>query len=140
MVTAKTTPKPKPKLVAASALSEQDIRRILLEHRYLVKADELCSKWQISRATLRAWKKSARFEYLSGDLRELVIAALASGGKATLQDLAAWADYQDHSVYSEPELRVIVDGLVSEGIAAWEGPSTVRYAPSASRLDARFVF
>jgi len=76
-----------------------------------MSADEICAKGEISRAKLREWKKLGRFEYLSGDLRELVIAALASGKKATLERLAAWADYQDHSPYSEAEIRVVVDGL-----------------------------
>lgn len=120
--------------------SKQEIRRVLLEHRYLMKADELCAKWAISRGTLRDWKKIVRFDYLSGDLRELVIAALASGGSATLARLAAWVDYQDHSPYSEAEIRVVVDGLVKDGIAAWVGENVVRYAPSESRLAGRFVF
>ena len=124
----------------APVFSEQEIRRILLEHRYLMKADELCAKWEISRATLRAWKKVGRFDYLSGDLRELVIAALASGASATLARLAGWADYQDHSPYSEAEIRVVVNGLVKDGIAAWDGKNVVRYAPSESRLAGRFVF
>jgi len=124
----------------AGPFSEQDVRRILLEHRYLLKADELCTKWQVSRATLRSWKKSARFEYLCGDLRELVIAALASGGSATLPQLAAWADYQDHSPYSEAEIRAVVDGLVTEGIAAWDGKTGARYAPSTARKAAKFIF
>jgi len=124
----------------APALSPEDIRRVLLEHRYLMKADELCAKWQISRATLRAWKNTACFEYLRGDVRELVIAALADGKPATLAGLAAWADYQDHSPYTEAEIRAVVDGLVAEGIAVWEGVATARHAPSAARLAARFVF
>jgi hypothetical protein len=124
----------------APAFSEQEIRRVLLEHRYLMTADELCAKWAISRATLREWKKVGRFDYLSGDLRELVIAALASAGSATLERPAGWADYQDHSPYSEAEIRVVVDGLVAEGIAAWDGENGVRYAPSESRLAGRFVF
>jgi len=124
----------------APAFSKQDIRRILLEHRYLMTADELCGKWEISRATLRDWKKLARFEYLSGSLRELVIAALASGGAATVERLAAWVDYQDHSPCSEGDLRAVVDGLVNDGVAAWDGESAVRYAPSESRRSARFVF
>lgn len=122
------------------AFSERDIRRVLLEHRYLMSADEICAKWEISRAKLREWKKLGRFEYLSGDLRELVIAALASGKKATLERLAAWADYQDHSPYSEAEIRVVVDGLVQDGVAVWDGDGTVSYAPSEARLAARFVF
>ncbi len=121
------------------SFSASDIRRILLEHRYLLSADTLCAKWEITRTTLRAWKKSARFEYVRGDLREIVIAALAEGKPATLQSLAAWADYQDHSPYSESEIRAAVDGLVKEGVAAWEGES-VRYAPSAARQATRFVF
>ena len=76
---------------------------------------------------------------MRGDLREIVIAALAEGKPATLQSLAAWADYQDHSPYSESEIRAAVDGLVKEGVAAWEGES-VRYAPSAARQATRFVF
>lgn len=121
--------------------SREDVRRVLLEHRYLLKADELCAKWQITRSTLRAWKKSARFEYVRGDLREIVIAALAGSEKpATLASLAAWADYQDHSPYSAAEIRAIVDGLVAEGIAVWAEDETVRYAPSPARQAARFVF
>ena len=122
------------------SFSAPDIRRILLEHLYLLSADALCAKWEISRTTLRAWKKSARFEYVRGDLREIVIAALASGTPATLQSLSAWADYQDHSPYAESEIRAVVDGLVKEGIAAWSDDATVRYAPSAARQAARFIF
>ena len=125
---------------AAASFSPDDIRRILLEHRYLLKADELCAKWQITRATLRAWKKAARFEYLSGDLRELVIAALASGGNASLAELTGWVDYQDHSACSESELRAVIDGLVRDGIAAWVDATHVRYAPTPARQAARFVF
>lgn len=120
--------------------SAPDIRRILLEHRYLLSADALCAKWEISRTTLRAWKKSARFEYVRGDLREIVIAALAEGKAATLESLAAWADYQDHSPYAESEIRAVVDGLVKEGIAVWESETAARYAPSPARQASRFVF
>ena len=122
------------------SFSVRDLRRVLLEHRYLLTADELCAKWEVSRGTLRTWKKAARFEYLRGDLRELVIAALAVGRPATLRALAAWVDCQDHSPYSEPEIRAVVDGLVLEGVAAWEGETTARYAPTAARCAARFIF
>ncbi len=115
---------------------------MLLEHRYLSNADALCAKWEISRATLRAWKKVGRFEYLAANLRELVIAALATKERATLASLAAWADYQNHCPYTEAEIRVVVDGLVADGIAAWDAndENGVRYAPSNARLAARFVF
>lgn len=113
---------------------------MLLEHRYLAKADEVCAKWHITRATLRAWKKTARFEYLRGNLRELVIAALASGGNASLAELTGWVDYQDHGACSEPELRAVIDGLVADGTAAWVDATHVRYAPTPARVAARFVF
>jgi hypothetical protein len=105
------------KAASAPAFTEDEIRRILLEHRYLLDADAITKKWGITRNRLRAWKKEHGFEYLRGGLRELVIVALRACPVRDPADLVAFLDMVDHSVYSEEEITSALDGLVTEGIA-----------------------
>ncbi len=63
----------------AREFTDDQIRKILLEQRYIYTADQLCAKWQITRYRLRQWRKQFRYAYLVGDVRELVIVGLHQG-------------------------------------------------------------
>lgn len=96
--------------------TNDQIRKILLELRYIATADQVCAKWQITRYRLRQWQTQFNYKYRVGDVRELVIVGLHQG----IQDvtlLIKFIDYHAHSVYSTQELTSILTQLQAEGIA-----------------------
>jgi hypothetical protein len=98
------------------AFTDEEIDKILLEHRYVLKADETCAKWGISRGTLRKWKRE-RGPVCAG-LRELLIWALLSGPIRYPARIANWLDYMNHDIYTPREIRAALNALVRQGIAA----------------------
>jgi hypothetical protein len=118
--------------------TDDQIRQILLEQRYITTADQLCAKWQITRYRLRHWKKQFKYEYVVGTVRELVIAGLHQG----LQDvptLISFIDYHDHAVYSIEELTSILERLQAEGIAILKKGRWL-YNRKHSHGDRSFIF
>ena|SRR5688572_30454751 len=101
----------------AQSFTNEEIKKILLEHRYLLDADALCKKWGITRNRLRTWKREHRFDGVRGGLRELVIVALRACPVRDPADLVAFLDMQDHAVYTPEEIARVLDALVAEGIA-----------------------
>ena len=77
----------------------------------------VCKKWGITVGTLRRWKREHRFEYLRGDLRELVLVALCSSTVRDPADLVSFLDMQDHTIHSPKEIGDTLDALVVEGKA-----------------------
>ncbi len=123
----------------AREFTADQIRKILLEQRYIYTADQLCAKWQITRYRLRQWKKQFKYEYLVGDVRELVIAGLHQG----LQDvptLSSFIDYHDHAVYSAKELTSILKRLQAEGIAIRQNDRWLYNFKHLRQHDRSFIF
>ena len=115
------------------------IRKVLLELRYISTAAELCAKWQITRYRLRQWQKQFNYKYLVGDVRELVIAGLHQG----IQDvptLSKFIDYHDHSVYSTKELTSILKGLQIEGVAILKNGRWLYNPKHLRQHDRSFIF
>jgi hypothetical protein len=102
----------------AVAFSDEEIKNILLEHRYLERADAICQKWGISRDRLRTWKRDPRFAPLRAGLRELVIVALRAGPVRDPAELVSFLDHQDHAIYTPAEITGVLDALEQEGKAA----------------------
>ena len=113
--------------------TDDEIRRILLEHELVLKADAVCKKYGVTRARLRAWKK--RFP-VSPSLRDRLLeilhrteAGLAAGD---FEGLRSWLDHADKVIYNDAELTAALDGLVASGHAVREGGGW-RYRPDPSR-------
>ncbi len=122
----------------ARTFSNDEIRKILLEQRYIYTADELCAKWQITRYRLCQWKKQFSYAYLAGDVRELVIVGLQHG-RHDLPTLISFIDYLDHSTYSAKELTSILKRLQAEGVAIQKNGHWL-YNPKHSHHDRSFIF
>ncbi len=116
----------------------EEIRKILLEHRYLMDMAAIVKKWGITMNRLRTWKKDPRFRTVSGSLRELVIVALRACPVRDPADLVAFLDMQDHAVYTPEEIRAALDALVAEGKAEKHGGAW-RYNEARLARE-RFVF
>ena len=99
--------------------TESEVRKILLELRYIYSIDEVCAKWQITRYRLKQWQKQLKYEYLVGTARELVIAGLHLGC-VDRSGLREFIDYHDHTRYSDEELGSILEQLKAEGIAIFK--------------------
>ncbi len=119
--------------------TDDQIRKILLEHRYIYSADELCAKWQITRYRLRLWKKQFKYEYLVGDVRELVIVGLHHGIH-DLPTLMSFIDYLDHSAYSAKELTSILKRLQTDGIAIRKNDRWFYNSKHLRQHDRSFIF
>ena len=125
--------------MTAPAFSHAEIRKILLEHRYLAPADATCAKWGITRSRLRAWKREHRFEYLRAGLRELLIVALRSGPVRDPAELVSFLDMQDHTLYAAKEIADALDTLVVEG-KALRGDGAWQYDEGRLERERPFVF
>ena len=100
--------------------SPDEIRRILLEHKYCLKADDIAKKWGVSRARLREWKHAYRYEYLSPGLSDLIIAALWQHGPSSTKYLAEYTAWQDRSFYTAQEIVEALQPLLVEGVVKLE--------------------
>ena len=120
--------------MATQSFSDEEIRSILLEHRYLASADEICQKWAISRATLRTWKRDHAFAYVRGGLRELLIVALSSAPVRRPDELVEFLDAQDHTRYTPEEIARGLDALVVEGRALRRDDAWIRNDVSPPRF------
>jgi hypothetical protein len=123
---------------SGEAYSRDERRRILLEHRYVLSADEICTKWNITRYRLRIWKRELRYHYLIGDLTEMTVAALLNGS-GTIPMIIEHLDYLNHARYSEAEVAAILEGLRDAGIAATKDGRWF-CDPSHSREGTSFIF
>ncbi|MDB5035805.1 MAG: hypothetical protein JWQ98_3046 [Chlorobi bacterium] len=123
---------------AGEAYSLDERRKILLEHRYFLAADEVCAKWKITRYRLRIWKRELRYEYLIGDLAEMTVVALRNGS-GTIPMIIEHLDYLNHARYSEAKVIAILEGLRIAGIAATEQGRWF-CDPSHSRSGTSFIF
>jgi len=120
--------------------SSDEIRSILLEHRYLAGADAICAKWGITRSRLRAWKRDHGFEHLRAGLRELVIVALWSSPVRDPAELVSFLDYQNHAVYSPEEIGRVLAALVAEGKAVRRAGAWHYDKKRLARAPRPFVF
>jgi hypothetical protein len=120
------------------AFTDDQIRKVLLELRYIYTAAALCAKWQITRYRLQQWQQQFNYKYLVGDVRELVIAGLHQGVQ-DVPTLSKFIDYHDHSVYSIDELTSILESLQIDGIAILKNGRWL-YNPKHSHGDRSFIF
>jgi len=118
--------------------SPDEVRRILLELRYVYTAKQLCEKWHITPYRLRQWQRQWNYAYLVGNVRELVIVALHHGAQ-TIADIRAYLDYADHSVYTSEEITAVLSQLESDGFALHDG-ALWRYNAAHSQHDRSFIF
>ena len=118
--------------------SVEEIRKILLEHRYFYTADEVCKKWGITKYRLRQWKKECSYAYFIGEVRDMMIVALHNGA-ATLPDIQSVLDYLDHCLYTEIEILEIIKKLEAQGLAVYENGRWL-YNKAYSKNDTRFIF
>lgn len=95
-------------------------RKILLEHRYVYTAGELCARWRVSRYELRKWKREFDYPNFTGDFRDWVIAAIHRGID-TLPGIIDYLDFLNHCRYSPEEVLEALRELESEGIAEQRG-------------------
>ena len=100
--------------------SADEIRRILLEHRYCLKADDIAKKWGISRARLREWKREYKYEYLFPRLSGLIVAALWRHGPSDTKYLVEYAAWQNRSSHTEQEIIDALQPLLAEGAVKLE--------------------
>ena len=115
-----------------------EIRRILLELRYIYTVRQICAKWHITPYRLRQWQHQWNYAYLSGSVRELIIAALHQGAQTTA-DINAYLDYVDRTVYTPEEIEAVLKQLEIDGFAIRTGTGC-RYNPAHSQNDQAFIF
>ena len=115
-----------------------EIRRILLELRYIYTVRQLCAKWHITPYRLRQWQHQWHYAHLSGSVRELIIAALYQGAPTTA-DISAYLDYADHTVYTPEEIEAVLKQLEIDGFAIRTGTGW-RYNAAHSHSDQAFIF
>lgn len=113
-------------------------RRILLEHRFVHPADELCAKWGISRGELRKWKAEFDFEHFLGDFRDWIVAALHAGA-GEVEEIIDFLDSLNHCRYAPEEVLVTLRDLQQEGLARPSG-SGWAYDFSHSAHDTSYIF
>jgi hypothetical protein len=118
--------------------SSAEVRRILLENRYCMSEEELCAKWGISRYRLRIWKRDNNYQYLSGGLREVVIAAIYTGARDVM-GIIEFADHINHCRYTEAEVLAILEALYREGKAQAQG-TTWSYLKPTGESAVHFIF
>jgi hypothetical protein len=93
-----------------------EIRKILLENRYLSTAAQVCAKWHITPYRLRQWKQQWNYAYLVGTLPEMVIVALHQGAH-DIAGIIAYLDYLDHARYTPAEIGEVLAQLEQEDFA-----------------------
>jgi len=120
------------------SFSREQRRRILLEHRVVYPADELCAKWGISRGELRQWKAEFDFEHFLGDFRDWVLAALYAG-IGDVDKIIDFLDSLNHCRYDPEEVLATLRDLQREGLARPSGSGWV-YEPSRSAGDSPYIF
>jgi len=94
--------------------TDDQIHRILLEGFFFFTAKELCEKWGITPYQLRKWKKQKVWKTL-WTVDDCIIAAIHKGGLHAPADLIGWLDYRDHNIYSEAEVREMLERLEARG-------------------------
>lgn len=100
--------------------TDEEIRKILLEHRFLLTLDEVATKYGLSRYRLRKWKREHSFGYLRIADEEVALAGLYQG-ITTIPLLIEFVDYVHKSRYTEPEMREMLGGLVHKGMVRTDG-------------------
>lgn len=125
-------------LTMNSTYSIEEIRKILLEHRYIYTADELCEKWGITKHQLRKWKQEFRYTYFIGTVRDMLVVAVHSGA-TTIKDIQNMLDYLNHCLYSEAEIIEMLEELQIQGIAINENGLWI-YNQAHSKNDTSFIF
>jgi transposase-like protein len=118
--------------------SNEEIRKILLEHLYIYTADELCQKWGITKYQLRKWKQAFRYTYFIGTVRDMLVVAIHSGA-TSVKDIQNMLDYLNHCLYSEAEIVEMLEQLQTQGIAINENGLWL-YNQDYSNNDASFIF
>ena len=114
--------------------SDDEIRRILLEHQLVSKADETCKKYGVTRARLRDWKKRFPSVYPSLRDRMLEILQRTEGGlrAGDFEGLREWLDHADKVVYRDDELKAALEELVASGHAVRSADAWV-FRPDPTR-------
>ena len=119
--------------------SADEIRRILLEHKYCLKADDIAKKWGISRARLREWKRAYKYEYLFPGLSGLIVAALWQHGPSDTKYLAEYAAWQNRSSHTEQEIIEALQPLLLEGAVKLDSGKWM-YEAAYLQRDRPFIF
>jgi hypothetical protein len=125
-------------LIVNSIYSTEEIRKILLEHRYIYTADELCEKWSITKYQLRKWKQTFHYTYFIGTVRDMLVVAVHSGA-TSIKDMQNMLDYLNHCLYSEVEIVEMLKELQAQNIAINENGLWL-YNQAYSKDDASFIF
>ena len=120
------------------AFTPDEIRRILLELRYVYTVKQLCEKWHITPYRLRQWQHQWHYAYLTGNLHELVIAALYHGAQ-TIDNIRAYVDYLDHTLYTPEEISKVLKQLEFDGLARNDDAHWL-YNAAHSHNDLSFIF
>jgi hypothetical protein len=118
--------------------SVEEIRKILLEHRYFYTAVEVCKKWEITNYRLRQWKKVYSYAYRTIGVREMTVVALHNGA-TTIPDIRSVLDYLDHGLYTDREILKIVKQLETQGLVHDENGRWL-YNKMYSKNDTGFIF
>ena len=97
---------------------DDQIRRILLEGKFLHTNVELCEKWGISQYRLRKWRKSYGVPWTFEDC---LIAAIYRGGWHEPADFVAYLDWRNHAIYSPAEIDAMFQRLLAAGDVEQDG-------------------
>ncbi len=122
----------------SASYSDEEIRKILLEHRYFYTIDELCRKWSITTYQLRKWKKAFQYTCFIGEVRDMAVVALHSGANE-ICGIGDFLDYLNHCRYTEAEIVEMLEELKAQGIAIQVNGAWL-YDQSYSKDDTSFIF
>ena len=97
---------------------------VLLSNLQGVSRDEVCTRFGLKRAALVRLRKTV---FVDPSRKDLVLARisecgrLSEGALGSLDDIAAYVDWQNHDGTTAPQVQQLLDELVEDGLLALEG-------------------